>query len=179
MTVDDVIEAILRAEGGYSNDPDDAGGETMYGITRATARANGYAGAMRDLPRALAKDIYRQRYVVAPGFDAVGKLSATIGSELVDTGVNMGPAVAARFLQRALNALNRRQSDYSDIVVDGVAGARTRAALAAFLARRGAEGEARLLLLLNALQGARYVELCEGRQANEQFLYGWLRRIAP
>ena len=179
MTIDDIIENVLRAEGGYVADPRDAGGETRYGITAATARASGYAGAMRDLPRATAKAIYRRRYVEAPGFDALAALSPAIAAELVDTGVNMGPAVAARFLQRALNALNGGASDYADVPVDGIAGPGTRAALGAFLARRGTDGEARLLLLLNALQGARYVELCEGRAANEAFLYGWLRRFAP
>lgn len=179
MTIDEIIETVLRAEGGYVADPRDAGGETRYGITAATARANGYAGAMRDLPRETAKAIYRRRYVDAPGFDAVAALSPAVAAELVDTGVNMGPAVAARFLQRALNALNRQGGDYADVPVDGIAGAATRKALSAYLATRGAEGEARLLLLLNALQGARYVELCEGRAANEAFLYGWLRRIAP
>lgn len=178
MNIDDIIEDVLKAEGGYVNDPNDAGGETMYGITKATARANGYTGAMRDLPRSLAKQIYHTQYVVRPGFAEIGKLSPTIAAELVDTGVNMGQKVASGFLQRALNALNRRGTDYADIAVDGAAGPATRAALKAYLGKRGAEGERRLLALLNALQGTRYVELCEGRQANENFMYGWLARVA-
>ncbi|MEG1325710.1 MAG: glycosyl hydrolase 108 family protein, partial [Janthinobacterium sp.] len=52
-----VINAILRAEGGYVNDPLDAGGETNFGITVAVARANGYKGAMRDMPEAVARAI--------------------------------------------------------------------------------------------------------------------------
>lgn len=175
MTIDDVIDGVLRAEGGYVNDARDAGGETNYGITKATARADGYAGDMRALPRERAKDIYRRRYVVAPGFDKVAALSAAIGTELVDTGVNMGPKVAARFLQRALNTLD---NGGHDLVADGDIGPATLAALKAFLDKRGAEGVKRLLALLNALQGARYVELCEGRQANEAFMFGWLARVA-
>lgn len=178
MNIDSVIEAVLRAEGGYVNDPRDAGGETMYGITKATARANGYAGSMRDLPRSLAKDIYYRQYVVTPGFAQIGTINAAIAAELVDTGVNMGPNVASRFLQRALNALNNQARDYADLTVDGAAGPATRAALSAYLKKRGKEGERRLLALLNALQGARYVELCEARQANEAFMYGWLARVA-
>lgn len=177
MDIDSIIEGVLKAEGGYVNDPNDAGGETMYGITKATARANGYTGPMRDLPRAKAKEIYHRQYVVLPGFDRIGAISPAIAAELVDTGVNMGPAVASRFLQRALNALNRRGADFADIGVDGIAGGGTRAALTAFLAKRGKEGERRLLALLNALQGSRYVELCEGRQGNETFMYGWLARV--
>lgn len=177
MNIDDIIEDVLKAEGGYVNDPADRGGETMYGITKATARANGYDGPMRGLPRAKAKEIYHNQYVIRPGFAAIGKISESIAAELVDTGVNMGPAVASRLLQRALNALNRRGLDYADIAVDGAAGPATRGALTAYLNKRGKEGERRLLALLNALQGERYVSLAEGRQAHEKFMYGWLARI--
>jgi len=47
-------------------------------------------------------------------------------------------------------------------------------ALEAFLHARGASGEDVLLKAIEALQGARYVELAERRPANEAFLYGWL-----
>jgi len=177
MTIADIINGVLAAEGGYVNDPADRGGETNFGITVATARANGYEGAMRDLPRDTAFDIYYRQYVKAPGFEAVSYVSMPIAGELVDTGVNMGPSVPSKWLQRCLNALNRQGSDYADIGVDGDIGEKTINALRIFISKRGAEGEARLLKLLNALQGARYLELAEGRAANEAFLYGWLARI--
>ena len=37
------------------------------------------------------------------------------------------------------------------------------------------EGEQVLLRALNCSQGARYLELAEGREANEDFLYGWVK----
>ena len=70
-TIDEIINEIIRVEGGYSNDKNDAGGETMYGITVAVARANGYAGNMKDMPRKVAYDIYYNQYVVKPGFSIV------------------------------------------------------------------------------------------------------------
>lgn len=176
--IDTIIERVLANEGSYANDARDAGGETNFGITIATARAQGYAGAMRDMPRSFAFEVYRRQYVVAPGFDRIAAISLPVAAELVDTGVNMGPKIAATFLQRSLNALNNGARDYPDLLVDGMAGATTAAALNAFLGRRGAEGERRLLALLNALQGERYVSLAEGRAANEAFLYGWLARVA-
>ncbi len=97
-----------------------------------------------------------------------------LAGELFDTGVNMGTATAIGFLQRALNALNRGQADYPDLAADGAVGARTLAALDAFLARRGTAGEAVLVKAIDALQGERYVTLAERRPANEAFLYGWL-----
>ncbi|WP_333883895.1 glycoside hydrolase family 108 protein [Sphingobium yanoikuyae] len=177
-TINGIIEEVLAKEGGYVNDPRDRGGETNFGLTIATARANGYTGPMKDLTRDFARGVYNKQYVEAPGFDKIAAISPSIGAELVDTGVNMGPKVAAQFLQRALNGLNNQGKDYADLLVDGSAGQKTRDALAAFLKKRGAEGERRLLALLNALQGERYLSLSEGRSANEAFLFGWLARIA-
>ncbi len=86
----------------------------------------------------------------------------------------MGPPVAAGFLQRALNALNRGGRDYADIAVDRRIGPRTLAALRGLLDRRGRAGEAVLLKAIEALQGERYLALAERRPTNEAFLYGWL-----
>lgn len=177
-TINAIIEEVLANEGGYVNDARDAGGETNFGITIATARANGFTGPMKAMTRDFARGVYVKQYVEAPGFDKIAAISPSIGAELVDTGVNMGPKVAAQFLQRALNGLNNQGKDYADLLVDGSAGQKTRDALTAFIKKRGAEGERRLLLLLNALQGERYLSLCEGRAANEAFLFGWLARIA-
>jgi lysozyme family protein len=174
MDIDALIDALIDREGGYVDHPADRGGATNWGITEAVARANGYAGAMRTLPRATAAMIYRRLYWSRPGFDTVAARAPAIAAELFDTGVNMGPAVATGFLQRALNALNRGATDYPDIALDGQVGPRLLAALDAFLARRGRGAEAVLLKAIEALQGERYVALAERRPANEAFLYGWL-----
>ena len=68
----------------------------------------------------------------------------------------------------------RGASDYADIPVDRQVGARTLAALKAFIAWRGSDGETVLLKAVEALQGERYLRLAEERPANEAFLYGWL-----
>lgn len=173
-SIDDLIEMLLRREGGYIDHPDDRGGPTNFGITEDTARAAGYGGAMRDLPRAAAADIYRKRYWHDTGFDRVNALAPRIAAELFDTGVNMGPAVAVGFLQRALNALNRRERDWPDIPPSRRIDTATLAALTAIIQTRGKAGETVLLRALEALQGARYIELAEARPANESFTFGWL-----
>jgi len=175
MGVDELIEALIDREGGYVNHPSDRGGPTNFGITEAVARAHGYRGAMRSLPREEAAAIYRRLYWLRPRFDQVAKRSAAVAAELFDTGVNMGPAVATTFLQRALSALNRDRADYPDLVPDGRIGPMTLSAIDTFFAIRGkAGGEAVLLRALDALQGERYIRLAERRPANEAFLYGWL-----
>ena len=109
-----------------------------------------------------------------PNLAAVARLSPNVAEELFDTGVNMGPAVAVTFLQRALNALNRGGTDYPDLLPDGRIGAVTLGALQRFQAARGNAGDIVLLRALDALQGERYLRLAERRPANEAFLYGWL-----
>ncbi len=174
--IDDIINDVIKAEGGYSNNRNDKGGETMYGITVAVARENGYAGDMRALSVDFARKVYYKRYVVDPGFDRVALLSAVIAAELIDTGVNMGPTVSGKFFQRSLNAFNQRGTLWPDLVVDGGIGEKSATAFAAYMKARGSQdGERVMLVALNALQGARYIELAEGRQENEDFEYGWMR----
>jgi len=174
MDIDTLIDALIDREGDYVDHPADRGGPTRFGITEAVARGNGYAGAMRHLPRDTAAAIYRRLYWTRPRFNAVAARAPAIAAELFDTGANMGPSVATAFLQRALNALNRGARDYADIAVDGRIGPATLAALDGFLRHRGPPGEAVLLKAIEALQGERYLRLAESRPANEAFLYGWL-----
>lgn len=174
MDIVKLIDEVIAREGGYSNHPADRGGPTCFGITREVARANGYAGDMRHLPRPAAEAIYRRLYWERPGYAFIAEIAPEVAEELFDSGVNMGPSVATGFLQRALNALNRNQKDYPDLKIDRAVGAKTLAALAAFMALRGKGGETVLLKAIEALQGERYIALAESRPANEAFLYGWL-----
>ncbi|WP_070151160.1 glycoside hydrolase family 108 protein [Sphingobium phenoxybenzoativorans] len=174
MNIDNLIDEVIAREGGYCDHPADRGGPTKFGITQAVARAESYGGDMRDLPRSTAVRIYRALYWDRPAFAFVAEIAPFVAAELFDTGVNMGPGVAAGFLQRTLNALNRNGRDYADLSIDQKVGARTLAALTAFLKLRGPRGETVLLKAMEALQGERYIDLAERRPANEAFLYGWL-----
>lgn len=172
--IENLLDELLDREGGYSNHPADRGGPTNWGITQGVARDHGYVGAMKDLPRRIAKEIYREKYWKSPGYANVAAITPQVAAELFDTGVNMGTATASGFLQRALNALNRNQKDYPDLKVDRKIGPVTLRALQAFCATRGKNGAMVLTKALDALQGERYIALAESRPANEAFLYGWL-----
>jgi lysozyme family protein len=138
-------------------------------------RARTAIAALRHFPRDEALAIYRRLYWLRPRFDQVARRAPRVAAELFDIGINMGPAVAATFLQRALTALNREGKDFADLVPDGRVGPRTLDALDGFLDARGVRGgETVLLRALEALQGERYLRLAERRPANESFLYGWL-----
>jgi hypothetical protein len=150
--VDNMIDALMDREGGYVSHSSDKGGPTCFGITEAVARAHGYAGPMRQLPRSEAAAIYRRHYWARPRFDKVAERSARVAAELFDTGVNMGPAVAATFLQRALTALNRNGRDYGNYILDKASRGRRLVTWTTFL----------LLASSTPLQPASTLRLCVG-----------------
>lgn len=171
-TIEQMIADLIKVEGGYSDHPADKGGPTMYGVTQAVARANGWQGPMRDMPIAIAQNIYRKKYFIDPGFDRVYLLSPLIAEEMFDTGVNMGTSVPGPWLQRLLNAFNDAKTD---LAVDGAIGPATVTALRLYLNKRGSDGEIVMVRALNCLQGSRYLDLAEKRQQNRAFIYGWLK----
>lgn len=178
MNLLETLNALIGREGKYSNHQADKGGETMWGITAATARAFGYTGPMKDMSRTVAEAIYTERYWLQPKFDKVASLDPEIAEELLDTGVNMGPSVAGKFLQRALNVLNQGDKLYPNLTVDGAIGNMTIHALKTLLAARGAGGRTVLLRMLNAQQSVRYIEIAEANASQEAFEYGWqLNRV--
>lgn len=176
MSIQKIIDAAIEREDGskYTNHPSDTGGPTRWGITEKVARARGYAGDMRELPRGFAVAVYLHDYVNAPGFNKVLAVSDAIGEELVDTGINMGPGLPGPWLQRIMNVLNQQQRTFPDLVVDGAIGPATINALRTVIQQRGADGVTVILRMLNALQAVRYLELTEGRDKNEDFLFGWV-----
>jgi lysozyme family protein len=174
-----IINETIGVEGGYANHPSDPGGETMWGITKRVAQANGYTGPMKALPRETAVRIYYTEYAVKPGFAAVAEISPAVGAELFDTGVNMGVARPALWFQEWLNAFNQRGKLYPDIKEDGQIGPGTLAAFTAYRAKRGAEADKVMVAALNCDQGARYKTITVAKQSNEDFIFGWVRtRVA-
>ena len=114
MNFDTAFVELLGHEGTYSNDPNDPGGETMWGVTIAVARANGYMGAMRQMPTEVAKAIYRKQYWDACRCDESPDLIRYV---VFDASVNSGVGQAVKWLQRALG-----------VTADGAIGPQTIAA---------------------------------------------------
>ena len=167
-----LVATTIGAEGHYSNDPNDGGGETCWGMTAGEARAFGYTGPMIAMTRDQAIAIYRARFWVQPRFDLVHAIDGPIAARLFDIGVNMGQAVGGRFMQRALNALNEG-SDYPALMIDGHLGAISLAALSAFVAKRGLPGRKVLLSMIVAQQTVDYIEITETSPKDKEYLFGW------
>lgn len=177
----EIINATIGKEGRYANHPSDPGGETMWGIIKTTAVRHGYTGPMKSLPRDTAVKIYYTEYAVQPGFAAVAEISAAIGAELFDSGVNVGVGRPPIWFQEWLNAFNQRGKLYPDIAEDGIIrpGGETIRAFQAYLAKRGAEAEKVMLAALNADQAMRYKTITRAKETNEDFTFGWIRtRVA-
>lgn len=172
------------AEKGYSDHPSDPGGRTNHGITERIARAHGFKGDMRDLSVEKAVEIAKRAYWDVIRGDDIAAISEAIALEVFDTDFNMwvdksGGRASIYFLQRQLNALNKGQAYYRDLIVDGKIGNKTLEALEAYFARRGQEGELVLLRGLNSEQCCDYRRQTESNELKEDFYYGWLRtRVA-
>ena len=169
-----VVTGVVYVEGGYVNDPNDAGGATNHGVTEVVAREHGYTGSMSALPVETARDIYADTYIRSPQFDRVLAKSPAVGTKLVDIGVNAGQGRASRWFQQSLNDLSRGGRDFDAVAVDGAIGARTLAAYAALEKRRGRVKACELTIkVLEGYQTSHYTTLAKG-QANSSFLVGWL-----
>lgn len=179
MSFDLALKRTVNIEGEFSDNKNDSGGATKYGITEAVAREFGYVGAMADMPMDTARAIYRANYWTKLNLDLIDDSSPDIAEELFDTGVNMGVEIAGQFLQTALNAFNKEGTLYADIKVDGDVGGMTVGAFKSFLKIRGSTGELVLMRALNAQQGQRYLNITKARPTQEDFVFGWfLNRVS-
>ncbi len=175
MDLQKIIDDLIGREGDgkYTNNPADSGGPTRWGITETIARAYGYDGDMRTLPRETAEKIYRERYWSGPGFDKIGQICPLIAIKLMDFGVVAGQERSAIQLQDILNVLNRQEKDYPDIAVDGRIGPLTIHALKSFIRIRGVDGAELIFLMLCALETFHFMTLAKKRPKDEAFIRGW------
>lgn len=162
-----MIDNLINREGGYVNDPNDAGGETNFGITVTDARAHGYHGEMKDMPRVFAQSLYLHDYWQAPKFDQINTLFPALAEKLFDIGVNMGPDRGVRYLQRAMISLGYLCSE------TGIWGNNDPQCLTAFLTARKTDGQKVLLFMVAAQQSAHYIDLAINNPTQERFEYGW------
>lgn len=91
------LSEVLKSEGGYTNDPNDAGGPTNYGITlkdyQAYVKKTGTATDVKNMTVAQAKNIYKSKYWNAVNGD---NLPSGVDYTVFDYGVNSGVSRANR-----------------------------------------------------------------------------------
>lgn len=174
----------LAAEGGYAHDPEDPGGETIFGVSRGhwpgwpgwglvdqwkrqgrSYRLEDDAGFMGHVRR-----FYREQFWNRVLGDHMPRQD--VAEELFDSAVNVGTHQAVKFLQQALNRANANQKYWPDIVEDGVLGQHTLATLREAI---NLGYGARVLRLQNVAQAVYYWGLMTANPARERF-YGWFDR---
>jgi lysozyme family protein len=185
---DKAYSITLGHEGGYSNDPYDVGGETYKGVSRSyypdwagwtiidKAKSDPkFPNCLQGNNKldVLIKQFYKENYWNLFWGDQLP--NQEVANELFDTGVNMGVGRAVKYLQKALNVLNRNQNDYADVVEDGSFGMNTLGALNQYLA---IDDESFLLKIMNILQGMHYIDYMTKSPTQEKFARGWLKRVS-
>ena len=151
---------IIKSEGGYVNDPADRGGETNLGVTIGAWGAYlGRAiqpGEMKALTVDTVKPFYKSMY-----WDKVKGDDLPVGVDyaVFDFAVNAGVGRAAKFLQRAVGAVD-----------DAVIGPGTLALVAKTTPGKLLENFAKQ-------KEAFYNTLAEKNPTQQKFLKGWLARV--
>jgi len=192
-------EKTLANEGGYSNDPNDRGGETWKGIARKmhpqwpgfvlidevrkNTNKDQFVRALsvdEELDQ-LVQDFYKAEFWDKLMLDKI--TSQDVANEIFDTAINQGSTIAIKQFQEALNLLNNNQKIYSDINEDGKMGDATLRAHDAYMLTANFAGRSQervvstIIKLMNGLQAARYAEICENNPNQEVYFYGWVNRI--
>lgn len=157
----DALKFTLFAEGGYSDNPEDSGGPTNYGITQGTwdeyTSAQGLPPSPVDrLPLSTAKVIYQHMYWEAGHCPALPEKLAICH---FDWCVNHGVQGAALTLQAALG-----------VYQDGIIGPITLAAAAKCAVWP-------TVTKYLALREAWYQTDVDQNPSQEVFLDGWLNRV--
>lgn len=161
------IETVLAKEGGYVNDPADAGGETNFGISKRR-----YPEVdIKSLTREQAIALYRRDFW-NPAYDKIE--SQPVATKILELTLHLRHGdqrpyyetdmVGVRLVQQALRALGDRE-----IAIDGRYGPQT-------LQSVRLESPGALLAAIRVQQCRHYLAIVDAAPAQKQFFVGWIRR---
>jgi lysozyme family protein len=150
------LSFLLKSEGGYSSHPDDPGGATNLGISKASYPDEDIAGMTHER----AAYLYWRDYWLP---NRCEEMPYEVALAVFDFAVN-APAVASRMaLQKVIGA-----------TPDGVLGPRSMKALSDIIA---VMGSVHVALGVVDVRLVRYVRRVQAGISSRKFLLGWLRRL--
>ena len=156
------LDYIFEVEGGYTNDENDRGGATNFGITHYDAKKYlGYTGDMRDFKKSDAEKIYEKVYYRGNHIDKI--TDDRVALSIFDWAVNSG----GRGIKKAQIIANRFGAN---LVIDGIVGKKTLEAINAIDPKM-------FLNEYHEMQRTFYKNLAARDSSQEGFLKGWLNRI--
>ena len=165
------IEYTLKKEGWWSDDPNDSGGETTWGITKGLALKHSWWRSMKKMPQSKAIEIYLKEFAkpLKIGYFKDQAIANMVFRISVHTGRHFG----AKSFQIILNTLNRLEADWPDIKEDGKIGRNTLACFNKALAKR--YRRANIIKLLLIIYGyEKLFSLARKRKKDEIYINGWL-----
>jgi lysozyme family protein len=166
------FEEMIKAEGGYSKDPDDPGGETYKGVARSrNPKWPGWTNVdlnrnKTNFPKNLdydedlqqkVRDLYTLLYWEKVRGDEIA--DQDIAEAIFDFGVNAGPTTSVRLAQMS-----------ADAHPDGVMGPDTLTAI-------NAKSKREFLAVFALAKINRYMNICKDpKSPSRKYFYGWVKR---
>ena len=148
---------IIPLEGGYSNDPNDHGGETKYGITAA----DNPGVDIKNLTVQQAIEIYKRKYWDPNNLTCINnQTTANLIFRLI---VNAGPQHAIKIVQNAINTMN------VTIAVDGILGPTTYKTINVL-------DNDWLIDAVRVSEAKFYLAITDHDESQIKFFRGWIRR---
>ena len=150
--INEIIWRTISLEGGYVNDPNDAGGETNFGISKRS-----YPSVdIKNLTREQAIEIYRHDFWDKSNLGLL--TDEKVASKVFDIGVNMGVSIPIRFLQDIVN-----------VKEDGILGTTTAEKI-------NLNEPGYIVQELRKCQILRYADIVIKNPIQLKFLKGWINR---
>lgn len=161
LSNDQIISVIIEKEGNtFTNDPDDPGGATKYGITLRLLKEiqpDATIDTIKNLSEERARQIYTTVFIVGTKFSLITDMQ--LRHLLVDTAVNCGRSRAIKWLQFALGQ-----------TPDGVFGPKTERALLGMNVEQ-------VYRHVAAYRLVHYVDIAGENPKLMKFLRGWVARV--
>ncbi len=152
MVFKEIVDNVIRREGGFVDHPDDPGGKTKYGIAQRSHPKED----IENLSKERAQEIYYEDYWVP---SKAPFLPHSMQETFFDMVVNMGQRRAVKILQKACN------SKKCGLKVDGRIGKLTIAAAKKIDSSR-----------LKVFRILFYTDLVRRKSSLKTFIVGWIRR---